>query len=97
MQAWVVTGVPPVQPEGDEVATVRVCVPSAWQAPHAEYVNAEQVVTGGTYVQVWVVTGVPPVQPEGDEVATVRVCVPSAWQAPHAEYVNAEQVVTGGT
>jgi hypothetical protein len=27
------TGVPPVQPAGDEVTTERVCVPSAWQAP----------------------------------------------------------------
>ena len=43
-----VTGLPPVQPDGDEVSTVRVCVLFDWQEPHAEYVNAEQVVTGGT-------------------------------------------------
>ena len=48
MHAWVVTGEPPVQPAGEDEATVRVCVLFDWQAPHAEYVNAEQVVTGGT-------------------------------------------------
>ena len=48
MQACERTGVPPVQPAGDEDTTVRVCVLSAWQAPHAEYVNDVQVVTGGT-------------------------------------------------
>jgi hypothetical protein len=36
-------GVPPVQPAGDDVATVLVWVLSDWQAPQAEYVNEEQV------------------------------------------------------
>jgi hypothetical protein len=36
VQACVVTGVPPVQPDGEDVATVRVCVPFDWQVPHAE-------------------------------------------------------------
>jgi hypothetical protein len=36
MQAWVRTGEPPVQPVGDEVSTVRVCVLFDWQAPNAE-------------------------------------------------------------
>ena len=36
VQLWVTTGLPPVQPDGDEETTVRVCVPFAWQAPHAE-------------------------------------------------------------
>jgi hypothetical protein len=31
-----VTGEPPVQPEGEEVRTVRVCVLLGWQAPQAE-------------------------------------------------------------
>jgi hypothetical protein len=35
MHAWEVTGVPPVQPVGDEVSTVRVCVLFDWQAPNA--------------------------------------------------------------
>ena len=48
MQACVVTGEPPVQPDGDELATVRVCWLFDWQAPHAEYVNDVQVVGGGT-------------------------------------------------
>ena len=26
----------PVQPSGDDSITVRVCVPSSWQAPHSE-------------------------------------------------------------
>ena len=34
----VVTGVPPVQPLGELVSTVRVCVPAV-HVPHAEYVN----------------------------------------------------------
>jgi len=33
---WLVTGDPPVQPDGDDVRTVRVCVLSGWHAPHAE-------------------------------------------------------------
>ena len=41
------TGVPPVQPVGDEVSTVLLCVLLDWQAPQAEYVNEVQVVTGG--------------------------------------------------
>ena len=36
MQAWVVTGEPPVQPDGVEEVTVRVWVSSDWQAPQAE-------------------------------------------------------------
>ena len=48
MQACDRTGVPPVQPAGDDVATVLVCVLLDWQAPQAEYVNEVQVVTGGT-------------------------------------------------
>ncbi len=36
MQAWVVDGEPPVQPEGEDVSTVRVCVLFDWQAPHGE-------------------------------------------------------------
>ena len=48
MQAWDRTGVPPVQPVGDDVTTVLVWVLLDWQAPHAEYVNEVQVVTGGT-------------------------------------------------
>jgi hypothetical protein len=31
-----VTGEPPVQPEGEEVSTVRVCVLFGWQAAQAE-------------------------------------------------------------
>ena len=42
------TGVPPVQPAGDAVSSVLVCVLSDWQVPQAEYVKEEQVVTGGT-------------------------------------------------
>jgi len=37
------TGVPPVQPAGDDVSTVRVCVLLDWQVPQAEYVNDVQV------------------------------------------------------
>ena len=48
MQDWESTGIPPVQPAGDEVATVLVCVLLDWQVPQAEYVNEVQVVTGGT-------------------------------------------------
>jgi hypothetical protein len=84
-----------VQPEGDDVAAVLVCVPLDWQVPQAEYVN--EVHVGGTYVQVCDRTGVPPVQPEGDDVATVLVCVPLDWQVPQAEYVNEVQALTGGT
>jgi hypothetical protein len=36
VQACEVTGVPPVQPAGDRVATVRVWVLFGWQAPQAE-------------------------------------------------------------
>jgi hypothetical protein len=42
-QDWLRTGDPPVQPGGDEEATVRVCVPLGWHAPQAEYVNELQV------------------------------------------------------
>jgi hypothetical protein len=42
------TGEPPVQPLGDDVATVRIWVPSGWQAPQAEYVNDVHVGGGGT-------------------------------------------------
>jgi hypothetical protein len=38
------TGVPPVQPAGDDVTTVLVWVLLDWQAPQAEYVNEVQVV-----------------------------------------------------
>jgi hypothetical protein len=38
------TGVPPVQPVGDDDATVLVCVLSGWQAPQPEYMNETQVV-----------------------------------------------------
>ena len=50
MQAWVRTGEPPVQPAGEEVATVRVCWPLTGQTAgvKAVYVNAVQVTTGGT-------------------------------------------------
>ena len=41
------TGVPPVQPMGVDVATVRVCVPFV-QVPQPEYVNEVQALTGGT-------------------------------------------------
>ena len=37
-QVCVRTGVPPVHPEGDDVATVLDCVLSDWHAPHALYV-----------------------------------------------------------
>jgi hypothetical protein len=36
VQLWVRTGAPPVQPDGDELATVRVCVPLDEQVPQAE-------------------------------------------------------------
>ncbi len=49
MQAWESTGVPPVQPAGEEVSTVLVCVLFDWQAPQALYVKDVQV--GGVYVQ----------------------------------------------
>ena len=48
MQDCDTTGVPPVQPAGDDDATVLVCVPSDWHVPQAVYVNELQVVTGGT-------------------------------------------------
>jgi hypothetical protein len=48
VQACARTGVPPVQPPGDDVATVLVWVLLDRQAPHAEYVNEVQAVTGGT-------------------------------------------------
>ena len=35
VQDWLRTGVPPVQPAGDEEMTVRVCVPLASHALHA--------------------------------------------------------------
>lgn len=41
---WLVTGDPPVQPAGDDEATVLVCVPFGWQALQAEYVNDVHVV-----------------------------------------------------
>src|SRR5512143_1723789 len=91
------SGVPPVQPAGEDVSTVRVCVPSAWHALHPEYVNDVQAVTGGVYGHACVSgSGVPPVQPAGEDVSTVRVCVPSGWHAPQLEYVNDVQAVTGG-
>lgn len=36
VHAWERTGVPPVHPVGDEVATVRVWVLFDWHAPQAE-------------------------------------------------------------
>ena len=42
---WVSIGVPPVQPEGEDVSTVRVWVPEE-HVPHVEYVKE---------VHVWVV------------------------------------------
>jgi hypothetical protein len=93
VQDWLRTGVPPVQPAGDDADTVRVCVPFDWHAPHALYVNELQVVTGGVYVQACESAGVPE-QLAGDEAVTVRVCVPVESQAPHAEYVY---VHAGGT
>ena len=86
-----------MQPEGNDVDTVLVCVLLDWQAPHAEYVKEVQVVTGGTYVQACDKTGDPPVQPDGNDVATVLVWVLLDWQAPQAEYVNEVHAVTGGT
>jgi hypothetical protein len=41
------TGVPPVQPVGDDVATVLVWVLLDWQVPQAEYVNEVQVAGAG--------------------------------------------------
>jgi hypothetical protein len=46
VQACDRTGVPPVQPDGEDVDTVLVCVLLDWQVPQAEYVNDVQV--GGT-------------------------------------------------
>ena len=36
-----------MHPAGEDVSTVLVCVLVAWQAPHAEYVNALHVVGVG--------------------------------------------------
>jgi hypothetical protein len=36
VQLWETTGDPPVQPAGDELATVRVCVPFAEQVVQGE-------------------------------------------------------------
>src|SRR5512142_3107750 len=91
------SGVPPVQPAGEDVSTVRVCVPSGWHAPQLEYVNDVQAVTGGVDVHACVSgPGEPPVQPAGEDVITVRVCVPPGWQAPQLEYVNDVQVAGFG-
>ncbi len=73
MQDWVVTGVPPWQPEGAEAVTALVCVLSLWQVPQSLYVK--EVQAGGTYVQDWERIGEPPVQPEGVEAVAVRDCV----------------------
>jgi hypothetical protein len=81
VQLCVRTGVP-AHPAGDEVATVRVCVPLEEQALHAEYVYVQ---AGGVYVQACERTGEPPAQPVGEEVATERVWVLFDWQAPQAE------------
>jgi hypothetical protein len=43
VQDWVVTGVPPVQPLGEEVKTVLVCNPPDEQVPQDEYVQEVQV------------------------------------------------------
>jgi len=48
VQDWDRTGVPPVQPAGDDVATVLVWVLLDWHALQALYMNEVQVVTGGT-------------------------------------------------
>ena len=85
MQDCVRTGLPPVQPVGEDAITVRVCVPLDEQVLHVEYVY-EQV--GAVYVQDCVSVGVPPVQPEGDDEITVRVCVPLVEHVLHEEYVN---------
>jgi len=86
------TGVPPVQPEGDDVDTVLVCVLLDWQVPQAEYVKELQVDAQDCDRT----SGVPPVQPVGDDVAIVLVCVPLV-HVPQPEYVNEVQVVIGGT
>ena len=44
VQDWERTGVP-VQPDGDDAVTVRVCVPLEEHVPHAEY---EYVHVGAT-------------------------------------------------
>jgi|SRR6266568_1610735 len=80
VQDCVRVGDPPVQPEGDDDVTVRVCVLFDWQLPHPEYVNDVQVVEGGTYVQDRVTTGLPE-HPSGDLDSTVRICVPFDWHA----------------
>ena len=46
MQDWDDAGGVPVHPDG-EAETVRVCVPSDWQAPHAPVVYV-QATGGGT-------------------------------------------------
>jgi hypothetical protein len=100
-QDWVRTGLPPVQPAGDDVATVRDCWPLAGQVAgvQALYVNDAQVFGGGgTYAQATVRTGLPPVQPAGADDTTVRVCWPLAGHTAgeSAEYVNEVQVFGGG-
>jgi hypothetical protein len=40
---WVVIGLPPAQPFGEEDKTVLVCCPSTEQVDHAEYVQEVQV------------------------------------------------------
>ena len=47
VQDWERTGVP-VQPEGDDVATVLACVLLDWQVPQAEYVKEVQALVRGT-------------------------------------------------
>ena len=37
-----------MQPAGKDEATVRVCVPLGWHAPHAEYVKLVHVVGAPT-------------------------------------------------
>jgi hypothetical protein len=76
VQDWDRTGVPPVQPAGEEPVTVRVWVPFA-HAVQSVYVKDVHV-TGAGSVQAWLVTGLPPVQPAGVESVTVRVWVPFA-------------------
>ena len=78
-------GVPPVQPAGDDVSTVLVCVLSGKQAPQAEYVNDVQADdVGGISAQACDKTGIP-VQPAGDDVSIVLVCELSDWHTPQAE------------
>ncbi len=72
LQDWLSTGVP-VQPEGEEESTVRVCVPF-WQVLQALYVYVQADVE----VHDRVSTG-RPVHPFGEAESTVRVWVPF-WQ-----------------